>query len=203
MGRWPFNCPSLFEHVEATDISAAQLDLAERRNNIRYSLQRAESTNFPDSHFDLITCAQAAHWFDIEAFNKEAQRVGLPGSVLAIWGYDLPRIDEKIDHLVDTFYHEIVGAYWNAERRHVDDHYERLNFEMSPLPPRDDLFTVTRWYREEFIGYLHSWSSVQNYRNANSGKDPIDWMIEEVSSQWDQLENKEVRDFQFFLSWAR
>src|SRR5690349_10648465 len=59
-----------FKHVDATDISQAQLDQAAARPNITYQLAPAEHTPFPDNSFALITVAQALHWFDQEAFNE-------------------------------------------------------------------------------------------------------------------------------------
>src|SRR6185437_5143064 len=52
-----------FKNVYATDISQSQLDNAQKQNNIFYSLQPAEKTNFPDNFFDLVVVAQAVHWF--------------------------------------------------------------------------------------------------------------------------------------------
>src|ERR1044071_4024914 len=57
-----------FAKVYATDISAKQLQQAAQKNNIVYSLERAEKTGFADDSFDLITIAQAIHWFDLDLF---------------------------------------------------------------------------------------------------------------------------------------
>src|SRR5688572_9865875 len=62
-----------FATVCATDISKPQLDHAVRAPNIFYTLSPAERTEFPDQHFDLITVAQAIHWFDRELFYKEVK----------------------------------------------------------------------------------------------------------------------------------
>ncbi len=43
----------------------------------------AEATALPDRSADLITCAQALHWFDPEAFAKECRRIGKPGGLVA------------------------------------------------------------------------------------------------------------------------
>lgn len=44
----------------------------------------AESTTLPDHSFDLITCAQAAHWLKREETIREFQRILRPGSFVAI-----------------------------------------------------------------------------------------------------------------------
>ena len=47
-----------FDYVYATDISENQITKAEQKDNIIYSVQRAEKTDFGDDQFDLITVAQ-------------------------------------------------------------------------------------------------------------------------------------------------
>ena len=50
----------------------------------------AESTTLPDGKMELVTAAQAFHWFDRDAFRKECRRFLIPGGEVAlIWnGYD-------------------------------------------------------------------------------------------------------------------
>ncbi|MEN6316201.1 MAG: class I SAM-dependent methyltransferase [Clostridiaceae bacterium] len=46
----------------------------------------AEFTGLPDHSVDVITCAQALHWFDLDVFRTECRRIGKPGSlVIAIY----------------------------------------------------------------------------------------------------------------------
>ncbi|MEM6377589.1 MAG: class I SAM-dependent methyltransferase [Bacteroidota bacterium] len=92
-----------FKQVEATDISENQIKLAEKRPNINFQVARVEATPFKENQFDLITVAQAMHWFDFKAFNAEVKRVGKSGSSICIWGYDLLRIDKKVDPIIKTF----------------------------------------------------------------------------------------------------
>jgi len=47
----------------------------------------AEATTLPDHSADVITCAQALHWFDLDAFRAECQRIGKP-DVLVIVVYN-------------------------------------------------------------------------------------------------------------------
>lgn len=68
-----------FKTVIGTDISEQQLLKAAKGDNIRYQLSKAESVNLPDHSADLITVAQAYHWFNFEAFAREVIRVGKPG----------------------------------------------------------------------------------------------------------------------------
>ncbi len=44
----------------------------------------AEAMPFDDASLDIVTCAQAAHWFDLPAFLAEAKRVIRPGGWLGL-----------------------------------------------------------------------------------------------------------------------
>jgi ubiquinone/menaquinone biosynthesis C-methylase UbiE len=51
-----------------TDISEEQIKNAARKDNIIYAVERAEHTSFEPNSFDLVTVAQAIHWFDFDNF---------------------------------------------------------------------------------------------------------------------------------------
>jgi len=50
--------------------------------NARIVNGTAENTALPDSSVDAVTCAQALHWFDPDAFRAECRRIGRPGAVV-------------------------------------------------------------------------------------------------------------------------
>lgn len=179
-----------FETVYATDISAQQLSNADQRDNIRYLQARAEATPLAAASIDLVTVAQAIHWFDFEAFYKEVQRVARPEALLAVWGYGLIRISTAIDPLLQQLYSNTLGPYWDAERKWIDQCYQHLPFPFEELStPR---FQISlRWTRPQFIGYLQSWSSVQHYRKENSHS-PLPAFEEAIAASWPEGETKEV-----------
>src|SRR5687767_7168314 len=98
-----------FQKIYATDISQKQIDNAVLKDNIVYSVCKAEQTSFADQQFDLITVAQALHWIDTSAFYKEVIRTSKPDALLAVWGYALLSVNERIDPLFLDFYHNTVG----------------------------------------------------------------------------------------------
>ncbi|MCI4671860.1 MAG: class I SAM-dependent methyltransferase [Bacteroidia bacterium] len=191
-----------FKKVQATDISQNQLAQAEQHENIIYGVERAEQTAFSDSQFDLITVAQAVHWFDFEAFNNEIKRVGKHGGIISIWGYGLLRIEADIDRLIDKFYYEIVGPYWNAERKHVDNAYRSIPFDFEEIPEKENKSIDTKWSLNQLEGYFNSWSSVQNFKKQNAGKNPVDQIIGELQDIWKENELKGVR-FPIFMRTGR
>jgi hypothetical protein len=173
-----------FRKVYATDISEKQILQAVHRENIQYSVATAESSGLPTDSCDLITVAQAYHWFNFEAFRKEAVRVGTKNAVVALWGYALVICeDAAINSILGIYYKDTVGPYWDKERKHVDKHYTTVLFPYQELPSREFRINVA-WDKETFIGYLNTWSCVQHFMKANQ-YDPVQGFAKEIEKVWD------------------
>jgi ubiquinone/menaquinone biosynthesis C-methylase UbiE len=178
-----------FDRVEATDLSEAQLQHAIQKDNIHYQVSKAEATPFADNTFDLITVATAYHWLDWDAFHKEATRVGKPGCVVAIWStYTLHTEDQELQDIYNHFYWDIVGPYWEPERKFVDDQYRTVSFDFKPLPP--EVFKIElSWTKEEFKGYLETWSASQKYTKEN-GHSPLRIIEARLNDAWNDTDAK-------------
>ncbi|MCK5440311.1 MAG: class I SAM-dependent methyltransferase [Maribacter sp.] len=180
-----------FERVYATDISEKQIASAFKRENIEYSVGRSEETAFNKNKFDLITVAQAIHWFDFRAFNKEINRVAKNGAIVAIWGYGLLRIETSIDLLIDRFYRDTIGPYWNQERKYVDAEYATIALDFKEISLKKNYQIKTKWTLEALKGYLNSWSSVQNYIVQNQ-ENPVNGFVEDLKKYWKKDTIKEI-----------
>lgn len=190
-----------FKKVMATDISSKQLELAKQVNNIEYLTCPAEQTPFLENTFDLITIAQAYHWFDFKAFEKEAYRVSKRGAVIAAWGYNLITThDASVDIIIEKFYSDIIGPYWDTERKFVEENYKTVPFNFSPLPVKE-FFIQGQWLREDLLGYLNSWSAVRHFI-TDKNYDPVSLIMEELSTHWKKDEVKKVT-FPLFLKMGR
>jgi ubiquinone/menaquinone biosynthesis C-methylase UbiE len=180
-----------FEKVIATDISKAQLENAVQKNNISYQISPAEKTPFPDNSFDLITVATAYHWFEHKAFYKEATRVGKNNCVVAAWTYgSLNANDKKLNQIYQHFYQNIIKTYWEPERKHVDENYETVPFDFTSLPS-NIFYSNYQWTKDQFIGYIETWSAVQKYKKIN-GESPLLQIAEELDQAWKHNELKEI-----------
>jgi hypothetical protein len=185
-----------FQKIYATDISQKQIDNAFLKDNIVYSVCKAEQTSFADQQFDLITVAQALHWIDTSAFYKEVIRTSKPDALLAVWGYALLSVNERIDPLFLDFYHNTVGPFWDAARKLVEEQYRGISFPFEEIP--SPLFALrVEWTLPQFAGYLSSWSATQNYVKTK-GEDPVPLFIESVKKHWKEDEVKTVT-FPLFL----
>lgn len=190
-----------FQKVAATDISENQINNAPAKENINYEVVRAEQTNFETDTFDLITVAQAIHWFDFEAFFEEVKRVGKEGGLIAIFGYGLLKIEPKIDEQIHHFYTKVIGPYWNVERQHIDKAYESVPFPFEIIPVTESFFIETTWTLSQLEGYLNTWSSVQRFIKKE-GYNPVDGFIENLKAIWKMTEIKQVQ-FPIFLKLGR
>ena len=163
-----------FDRVVATDASMAQLQQAIACRNIDYRCEPAEQSSLENASVDLVTVAQALHWFDFELFYPELKRVLKPGGVIAAWTYGLLTVNDDIDSIIQGFYSGVLGGYWPQERSYVDEAYKTIPFPYSKVKT-PDLNIKRAWSLEQLCSYLESWSAVEKYKreNGNSGVAPI------------------------------
>lgn len=189
---WDCGCGSgqasvaLAEHfsvVHATDVVPEQIAAAKAHPRVRYSVAPAEHSGLPDGSMDLVTVAQALHWFDVSAFYAEAARVGRRGALLAVWNYPRPQFgDVELDRRFFTFYSDVVGPYWPPERRHIESGYRTLPFPFEEIPA-PEFGTELSWNLEQVAGYVSSWSATARYRKA-LGKDPVPLLRASLGEVW-------------------
>jgi SAM-dependent methyltransferase len=83
--------------VTGVDAAPAMIEQARafvpRGAAVEFTIGRAEALPFPDGAFDLISCAQAFHWFEPHAAFAECARVLRPGGALAIFWKHAARDD--------------------------------------------------------------------------------------------------------------
>jgi ubiquinone/menaquinone biosynthesis C-methylase UbiE len=171
-----------FKSVVATDFSAKQIEQAERDAKVRYVVAPADQAPIEDGLADLVTVAQALHWFDLTAFYREVRRVVKPGGILAVWSYEMHHITPEIDAIVRRLYSDIVGPYWPPERKIVEEGYRTLPFPFDELaPPPFEI--VHSWNLEHVLGYFGSWSSTQRYRKQ-VGEDPLALIADDLKAAW-------------------
>lgn len=179
--------------VVATDASPEQLAHAAALPNVRYVHATAEQAPLAPFSVDLVTVAQAVHWFRFDEFYGEVRRVVRRGGHLAVWTYSVVSVDPDVDGVVDWFYHDVVGRYWPPERQHVHECYRRLPFPFEEIEA-PDFDMRPHWRRADLLAQLSTWSSVNRYR-ADRGADPLELLRPRLAEVWSDPE--EVRR----LSW--
>lgn len=187
-GQVAHKLSAFFETVYGIDISQDQLNNAIQADNIIYKVSPAENTFFKDQEFDLITVGQAVHWFDFDSFYKEVYRILKPKGVFAVIGYGLFSTNADSDKILNHFYYNIVGTYWDAERRYLDENYLTIPFPFEEQAV-EKFENQLEWTFEELIGYLETWSATQHYISKNN-QNPIDLIRDELKSSWEQNDKK-------------
>jgi SAM-dependent methyltransferase len=181
-GQATVDLADFFDHVVGTDVSSEQIARAPKHPRITCLVSPAESTPLTSGSVDLVTVAQALHWFDHARFNVEVRRVVAPGAVIAAWTYAAPRMNGAVGEVLRRTMFETVGAYWPPERRYVNDEYRSIPF------PFDRMATPAfaleeQWNLSQVSGYMRTWSATTRYVAAH-GEDPIVSIERELGELW-------------------
>ena len=171
-----------FRRVIATDASAEQIRHAQPHPAIEYRVAPAEASGLADASVDLVSVAQAAHWFDLPRFHAEVARVLKPGGVIALWGYGRMVLPGELDTPFLHFYSTTVGPYWPPERKLIDDAYRSLDFPFAAINA-PAFFIEVEWTLDRLLDYVSTWSAVKRYRAAR-GDDPLPALRGELAPAW-------------------
>lgn len=180
-----------FKKVIGTDISSEQLRHAGQRPNISYQQERAEQTSIADNSVDLITVAQAIHWFDLDNFYKEVMRVARPGALVVAWTYSLLKLTPAVNAVVDHLYDNILGPYWDKERKLIDTGYSTIPFPFREIQA-PEINIVKSYSMDQLLSYLRTWSGVRHYVERE-GTDPTALITDDLRVAWGDAEVLEVR----------
>jgi SAM-dependent methyltransferase len=117
-----------FESVIGVEASESQRAAAVNTERVLYKDGSAEHIPVTDNAtVDVVTVAQAAHWFDLPAFYSECKRVLKPGGTVAMWSYGLARLDNQNASSELLNYHtKVMGPFWDERRQLVDDNYASI-----------------------------------------------------------------------------
>ncbi len=178
-----------FECVVATDASASQISAAEPMPNLEYRQATAEHSGLDDGSVDLITVAQALHWFDIANFFKEASRVLCAGGVLGFWCYARNRVNSDCDPIISRMFAK-VEDFWPPERAIVENQYRDISMPFEELVvPSFDMSVL--WTADDMLGYFRTWSAAQRYLQQQH-VDPVATIESDLRRAWGR-ERREVR----------
>lgn len=182
-----------FRKVIASDMSKNQIENGFERDNIFYKVFAAEKTDLPDDSIDLITVAQAAHWFNFERFYDEVRRVSKKSdSVIAIWSYGMHRINPEIDKISDrlTVGGDILGNYWPKETEFVKNNYETIPFPFEEFrSPNFEM--MVEWNLNDLFSYMETWSSVKKFQLQNH-YNPLGLIRKDFEDLWGEENQKRI-----------
>ncbi len=190
-----------FDNILATDPSEQQIANAFPHPKITYKAERAEYTSLAPHSTDLLTIANALHWFDFDAFYTEARRVLKPTGIIAAWAYEVPHITPEIDKVI-RYYHDVtVNDFWQPENRLVEKGYTTIPFPFREIS--SPVFTSEMpMHIDEVIGFLNTWSATQRYIAKNTTNPTYD-VRKELMPYWPEADEKKMVVWKLFLKVGR
>ncbi len=179
-----------FARVKATDASEEQIKNAIPHGRITYGVAQYES-GLDAGSAQLVTVGQALHWFDADAFCKEARRVLQPKGILAAFAYVHSTITPEIDLLVRHHHDVTLGHYWAKEHHYIHEEYRSIALPIDELvaPPFE---MHEEWALNGYIGFLRSWSATQKLIAAR-GEEPIVAFEHKLAEAWGDVARRTVR----------
>ena len=177
-----------FDDVLATDPAASAVASATPIKSVRYEVGRAESCSLERGVVDCVAVAQAAHWFDMDAFAVEVRRVAAPSCVVALWCYDRPRTSPAVDAVVDHLYFDVLAGCWDSGRAHIDTRYADLVFPFNERSINVPNYEMS-WTADQMIGYLSTWSAVDTFAERGGG-DAVGCVASDLRKAWGDVERR-------------
>lgn len=179
-----------FDQVIATDISAPLLSEADAAKNVAFRVAPAEDSGLASGSVDLVTVAQAIHWFDLDRFWQEVRRVLKPGGIFAYWGYVWPQVNDSVDGALEQ-YRELIAEYWPDRSQYVHAYYAEINapFERLRAP---EFEVVRQWKVGDYLAHLASWSGTR-YFCEKFGDAPLEPLRADLIACWGDDLHREVR----------
>jgi len=188
---------SFFGEVYATDPSEAQIKRAQAHERVHYAVENAEECGLGDHSANLVTVAQAYHWFDHERFCEEARRVLATDGVIALWSYAESMVNADVDLVVGELHHGTLENDWPPERRHVLDRYRDLPFPFRAIsaPPFE---MRCEWNLHQYLAYLASWSASERYKKR-TGEDAVSAATPAMIEAWGDPEQVRTVEWPLLL----
>jgi ubiquinone/menaquinone biosynthesis C-methylase UbiE len=189
-GQAAIGLTKYYTTIYATDPSEQQIKNVFSNTQIIYKVEKAEQSSLPDTSVDLITVAQALHWFDFDLFYTEVKRVLKQNGIIAIWAYGVPVISTEIDSVIEHFHNEVVGEFWQPENRLINLKYSTIPFPFRELQP--PCFKIQKILSlNELLGIIRSWSATQKFIDEKK-VNPLELIKIKLQPHWGNEESKRV-----------
>ena len=171
-----------FVQVIACDSSEQQLREVQPHPGIQLMVTDARRLPLAAQSCDLITVAQALHWFADPTFFSEVCRVLRPGGFFCAWCYGLMQINPAVDTLIRQLHGELLKGYWPAGRATVDNGYRDIHTDFAQIRVPDFAIEL-HWSFQHLLGYLRTWSAVQRWENEHQ-RDPVTLFLPRLATAW-------------------
>ena len=130
-------------NVYGTDASREMLNFATQHPEIHYAIASADQQPFVDNTFDLITVSSGVHWFDIDKFLAEANRLLKSKSWLVLYE--------------NYFIAEMIG------NNHFTNWFREVYLKKFPSPPRNNDYP---WTNENLVPKNFNFITEEKFKNS-------------------------------------
>jgi len=158
---------SMIEVAQSMDIKTATSE------PVTFKLTSAEEmAGIEDNSIDVITAANAAHWFDMPAFWRRAAQVLRPGGSVALWtsGEMVAHSDTpnfvKINEAFKKWQKDYLEAHYGTGNFLVRDQYKSLVMPWDAIPQTEP-FDPASLFRKE-------WALDESFHNGQDGTFSLD-----------------------------
>lgn len=200
-GQAAVGLAEFYNEVIATDPSEQQIKNAFPHHKVKYIIEKAENNSLETNTVDLLTIANALHWFNFDVFYKEANRVLKPGGIIAAWAVGIPFISADIDELLNHYHYKTLDNYWLPENRIVEKEYTTIPFPFQ-LIDAPEFFIEKKMNLDDVIGFLNTWSATQRFINGNKFN-PTDKLRNDMLPFWKNIEEEKTIRWKIILKIGR
>jgi SAM-dependent methyltransferase len=173
-----------FTRVCATDLSEEQIAHAIPHPAVQYACGSAEDSGFGDDAFDLVTVAEALHWFDYARFWPEVSRVLRPGGLFCAFGYAWYTSTPRVDELLTEPLREALEPFWSPRIRILLNGYvdADIHFPYARIAAPELAMTMD-WSLRELIAFAETWSAFKLSRQDPGASRAVDAALASVIAE--------------------
>lgn len=190
------------DEVYGTDTSAGMLEHALSKDRIHYSAAPAEKQNFQDAFFDLLTVSSGIHWFAVEDFLHEANRLLRTGGHLVIYdNFFISEMEGAPDF--NTWFPEVYLARFPSPKRNSSTNWnqeELTSFEFK-LIQEDEFKNDVQFTKAELILYFTTQSNITAAVQNGSSYEEVEAWLDTELSRW--FKNEYTVQTIYFGNWMK
>ena len=182
-GQCAVDLANYFESVLASDYSAEQIANAIPKKGVTYFVAPAHDSGIQSGTVDLITVATAVHWFDLNLFYAEVDRVLKPEGIIAVWAYGWHQCENpEVTRIFDEIGKVLLLPFWSEPPKLIWKAYKTIPFPFREL--NAPYFEIhADWNLAQLIGYISTWSASQKFIDQ-FGYHPTQNYFEHLVKAW-------------------
>jgi ubiquinone/menaquinone biosynthesis C-methylase UbiE len=171
------------EHVYGTDISEEMLNHSYKNDKIFYKIASAENQPFESNCFDIVTVSSGVHWFDIDKFLIETNRILKPKSWLVLYENYFISEMQSVKEFSLWFPEVYCKKYPSPPRQNnyawTNENLENKNFRFDF---EDNFQNEIEFTKDELILYFTTQSNItsQVENNITTYQEVESWLDKEL-----------------------